>query len=436
MAVRPARRRVTYVTAVIAVLLLLGVGTLLILQFHSPASQTRLEYQQLTNFADSATSPALSPDGRMLAFIRGESPFLGPGQIYVKLLPNGEPLQLTHDDGFKMSPKFSPDGARITYTRQGASEFETWVVPVLGGKPRFLMANAEGLTWIRGGVLFSEMTGRGQQMGIITSQESRTEPRIVYMPPEESGMAHRSYLSPDGKQVLVVEMKFGRWLPCRLVPFDGKSTGNAVGPAPSQCTDAAWSPDGKWMYFSADTGTGKHIWRQLYPTGELERVTPSSATQEDGIEFVPDGRSFVTSIGTSQSTLWIHDTRGDRQITSEGFALLPSMSADGKKLFYLGRAGARSIVNGELWVVDLESGQRERLLPDFLMRHYSISADGQRLVFVAADDNGRNPVWLAALDRRSAPQRLTDKDARKAFTLFFYKIRQPAQHLPDSYSVS
>ena len=123
----------------------------------------------------------------------------------------------------------------------------------------------------------------------------------------------------------------------------------------------------------------------------------SGATQEEGIEFAPDGRSFVTSIGTSQSTLWIHDARGDRQITSEGFALLPSISADGKKLYYLRRAGARSIVNGELWVADLESGQRERLLPDFLMRHYSISPDGQRLVFVAAEESGKNPVWLAAL---------------------------------------
>ena len=50
----------------------------------------RREYTQLTNFADSATSPALSPDGRMLTFIRGESTFIGPGQIYVKLLPDGD----------------------------------------------------------------------------------------------------------------------------------------------------------------------------------------------------------------------------------------------------------------------------------------------------------------------------------------------------------
>ena len=37
----------------------------------NPPSRLDREYTQLTNFADSATSPALSPDGRMLAFIRG-----------------------------------------------------------------------------------------------------------------------------------------------------------------------------------------------------------------------------------------------------------------------------------------------------------------------------------------------------------------------------
>src|SRR5438477_280112 len=63
----------------------------------TPGAPARLEYTQLTNFADSATSPALSPDGRMLAFVRGESTVSGPGQIYVKLLPDGEPLQLTHN---------------------------------------------------------------------------------------------------------------------------------------------------------------------------------------------------------------------------------------------------------------------------------------------------------------------------------------------------
>ena len=38
----------------------------------------RFEWVQLTQFSDSVVQPALSPDGRMLAFIRGPSAFGGP----------------------------------------------------------------------------------------------------------------------------------------------------------------------------------------------------------------------------------------------------------------------------------------------------------------------------------------------------------------------
>ena len=251
-------------------------------------------------------------------------------------------------------------------------------------------------------------------MAIVTSTESRAQHRVVYMPPE-TGMAHRSALSPDRKQVLLAEMDMHSWLPCRLVPFDGSSRGKPVGPNPSQCTDAAWSPDGRWMYFAADAGNGYHIWRQRFPNGASELIT-SGATEEEGVEIARDGHFFITSIGASQSTLWFHDTRGDRQITSEGFALLPSISPDGKKLFYLLRVqGPWHFVRGELWSADLESGQRQRLLPDFLIQHYSISADGRRIVFVASDDSGRSPVWTAVLDGRVAPRQVTNQNSRSVY---------------------
>ena len=169
------------------------------------------------------------------------------------------------------------------------------------------------------------------------------------------------------------------------------------------------------MYFSADTGAGVHTWRQRFPDGTPEQVT-FGVTQEEGIDFAPDGRSFVTSIGTSQSTLWIHDARGDRQITSEGYGFHPSISPDGRKLYCLIRTGcAQNFIRGGLWVVDLDSGQRKRLLPDFEMQAFTISTDGQRVVFVAVDKNGRSPVWLAPLDGHAAPRQVTAIDSWEAY---------------------
>ncbi|MGH7463181.1 MAG: TolB family protein, partial [Longimicrobiales bacterium] len=347
----PAQRRGRALAWAAAVALLAAVVSAAIVMRRPPvAIPVATQYLQLTNFADSATSPALSPDGRMLTFIRGPLTFFSPGQVYVKRLPDGEPVQLTNDNIDKMGPQFLPDGVRISYTTgigAASPSMDTWVVSVDGGSSQRLLTNAEGLTWFNDGagqlrVLFSEMTGLGAQMSIVSTTERRTAPQNVYVPPPPDGMAHRSYRSPDGQWVLVVAMDGKSWLPCRLVPFGGGSTGKPAGPVPAQCTDAAWSPDGTWMYFTAMTANGVHIWRQRFPDGAPEQVTFGASTEE-GIHFAPDGRSFVTSVGTSQSTLWVHDSRGDRQITSEGYVFMPALSADGRKLYYLVRSyGLRS----------------------------------------------------------------------------------------------
>ncbi len=402
-----------WAVAVVVIALVAGAGWMLF-RARPAANPIRSEYIPLTNFADSAVAPALSPDGRMLAFIRGENPFVGPGDVYVKLLPNGDPVQLTHDGRAKEGPVvFSPDGSRLAYADGAAGG--TLTVPVLGGEPTRLLARASGLSWVKYSpgqrqVMFSAITGEGIHMGVYVSSESRAEQRTVYLPANENGMGHRSFLSPDRKSVLVVEMDLGTWLPCRLVPFDGSSAGHRIGPQPAQCTDAAWTPDGKWMYLSANTGDGYHIWRQRFPNGAPEQIT-SGATEEQGLSFDPDGASFVTSVGNSQSTLWVHDNRGDRQVTSEGFAFLPSFSADGKTLFYLVRSRAsRRFVSGELWASNLETGRSQRLLSDFLMEHYNVSTDGKNVVFLNIDDTGRSAVWLAPIDGSVAPRRLASVD--------------------------
>jgi len=412
-----------WATAAAAAIALATIAATLLLRLPAATPSTPTQYIPLTNFADSATSPALSPDGRMLAFIRGPSTFFSPGQVYVKLLPDGEPIQISNDEANKFGPQFTPDGGEVTYTTGGSLDSEsmdTWIAPARGGRPRIMLPNAEGLTWFSDSsgqrrVLFSELTGMGGQMSIVESSESRSGSRTVYAPPPPDGMAHRSYRSPDGQWMLAIEMDIHSWLPCRLVPFDRSSTGLQVGPVPSQCTDAGWSPDGQFMYFTALTPNGTHIWRQRFPDGTPEQVTLGAVTEE-GIQFAPDGRSFVTSIGTSQSTLWVHDSRGDRQITSEGYSFMPSISPDGKTLYYLVRAiGLRSWNQGALWVADLETGQRRRLLGDHQLLHYSLSTDGQRIVFVTIDDEGRSPVWVASLNDPNTARKITTTNAAVAF---------------------
>ncbi len=405
---RLPRAALAYAVGGLAALLLAGSILYRMKRVRAPA---RSEWVALTDYAESATSPALSPDGRMLAFIRGPQTFFGPGQVFGKLLPGGDPVQLTHDDLWKMGPIFSPDGSRIAYTTVSGG-WDTWVVPVLGGEPTKMLSNAEGLSWIDPHRLLFSETRSGYHMVLVTATESRTEQRDLYVPPHERGMAHRSYLSPDGKWVLLTEMDNGGWLPCRLVPFDASSTGRQVGPLTGGCTYAAWSPDGQWMYFSSGSGgAGFHTWRERFPEGPPEQIT-SGPSEEEGIAMAPDGRSFISSVGGSQLSLWLHDTRGDRRITSEGSVLIPRFSAGGKKLYFLLTHGsATGFASGELSVADTETGRSEKLLPGLSVIGYSLSLDGKGIVFAALDAAKKPHVWLASLDRRFPPKQLTPSEA-------------------------
>ena len=122
------------------------------------------------------------------------------------------------------------------------------------------------------------------------------------------------------------------WTECRLLSIDGSSS-RLVGPGKARCTNAAWSPDGRWMYFWADAGDGFHVWRQRFPDGTPQQLT-SGATEEEGLALDPDGRSLITSVGVSRRSVWIHDASGDHQVSLEGYAYYPLISADGRKLCF------------------------------------------------------------------------------------------------------
>ena len=387
-------------------LLLFTVATAAYLYVRAPqvAPKSAKKWEQLTFFTDAVVYPALSPDGRLLTFIRGSSPFMGPGDVYVKLLPSGEPMQLTHDKLWKLRPEFSPDGTRIVYGT--VDPWDIWEVPVMGGEPRLMLRNASSLTWIQGGkrLLFSEIKS-GVHMGVVTTDEGRGQSRDVYLPVGERSMAHHSYLSPDGKSVLVVQMdEQGEIVECRVVPFDGSGREQLVGPAGAACLSGAWSPDGKWVYLDTNQRGRFHIWRQRFPQGEPEQVT-SGPTEEVGIAMERDGRSFLTSVGTRGWTIWTHDEKGDHQMSPEGQTFSATFSQDGTKLFYLKSVGESDVA--ELWSTELATGRSDRVVPGYAIGGgYAVANDGNLVAFANKDDKGISHLWIASADHRSSPLQL------------------------------
>ncbi len=198
---RPRNRVVLWAAAII----IAGTGLAVYVNFARRLDPLKIE--PITAFPDSAVEPSFSHDGRMLTFIRGTSTLAGGGQIYVKVLPSGEPAELTHDAQRKMDPVFSPDGSRVVYSvSPNNASWSLWQVPIVGGQPRLWLSNAEGVSWIGPQqLLFSEIK-TGIHMALVTAEENRTNTRDVYVPADMRGMVHRSQRSPDAKWLLAVEM--------------------------------------------------------------------------------------------------------------------------------------------------------------------------------------------------------------------------------------
>jgi Tol biopolymer transport system component len=406
-------RRLILGAAVVAPAIALGAGWFIVGSRSASKTRRDVAFTQITNFTDSAVAPAVSPDGRMVAFVRGDRPFLSTDPIYVKRLPDGEATQLTRDARPKYGIAFTPDGSKIAYTTASSEGWRTFAIPVRGGEPTLVLDNASGLTWLDNHRLLFSAVKTGFHMGIVTSNEDRTGYREVYFPAHARSMAHYSYPSPDRRWALVVEMDHRPvWEPCRVIPLDGSSRGRHVGPI-GQCSSAGWSPDGRWMYFSVEVDQRFHLWRQSFSGGEPEQLT-FGPTQEDGIAVAPDG-SIVTSVGMEQSAIWIHDARGERPLSSEGditgpggfsgLYSLPRFSADARHVTYLRRESAGSAA--ELWRTNVASGLSERLLPGVGMQEYNLSPNETEVVFTVQQSEKPSELWIARTDRRTAPRRIT-----------------------------
>jgi DNA-binding winged helix-turn-helix (wHTH) protein len=83
-----------------------------------------------------AESPALSPDGKLLAF-SADAEQEGYRDLYLQQIPGGRPVRITVDGRNNTNPDFSPNGRNVVFSsgREGGGIFE---IPAFGGVARLI----------------------------------------------------------------------------------------------------------------------------------------------------------------------------------------------------------------------------------------------------------------------------------------------------------
>ena len=375
---------------------------------------------QLTTDTSLTADPALSPDGRMLAYASDRS---GRGNldIWVRQIGGGEPVLLTQDPADEREPTFSPDGTMIAFRseREGGG---IYVVSALGGparkivpegrRPRFSPDGSQIAYWsgsIGGGAAFS--TRNYCRIFVVASAGG--VPSQVR--PDFAGAAYPEW-APDGKHLLFlgnrdeklpVDENIDWWVtPLDQGPaiatgaFRATRKEGLTGPLlvyPWALIAPVWETRGDSLIFSARSGDSSNLWRigisskTWKVTGPPQRLTSSPTIEESpSAASLADGSVKIAFASLSEnSDIWSLPLEANtgrvtaelRQLTQDSAAdFHPSLSVDGRKMVWV---SARS-GNHEIWIKDLTTGE-DAVLTASRMDKYSpsFSADGRKVSFAA-----------------------------------------------------
>ena len=341
----------------------------------TPSSRS-VQVQRLTDLVGLEEAPAISPDGRTVAFVAVAG---GRRQIWVRLLAGGAPLALTRDDIDHYAPRWSPDSASLIYFTAGAQPGDAgtiWEVPALGGPTRRLVDALGPGDLSHDGRSLAFLRFRDGAVELAVANRDQSGTRTVAKLP--AGVYSNLRWSPDDQRVASIHEAGGFSFATNLIVADvsgAEPPRRIAGDYVFQ--GAAWLPDGSGLIVSSAQGS-LMSYPPTYNLWEvrLDGTAPSQLTfGESSYEFPDLGTqgNLVVSRVRAQADVWKFPVtaspdenlrQGVRITQQTGVIQTVTISPDESQVAFLSDNGGHAnvwtahIANGEMRPVTREADPR------------------------------------------------------------------------------
>lgn len=409
--------------------LVAALGALLLLPLcwyvvsHS-APRPPLRVVPLTGNAGSELNPALSPDGRQIAYAWRRDG--GDFDIYVKLVDLGDPVRLTSNSGHDISPSWSPDGQRIAFLRAAPSRTEVIVVPALGGSERVVLTlrgdldqwkpygpqngGKSGPVWLKDGKSLIVSNGwKDEGYGLARVDLNGTHTLLTE--PASGEQDFCPSVSPDGRFIAFV-----RGIPgagdVHVVPVNGGSPRRLTHDHAVVSGVGWWNED--TLLFGSTRGGNTGLWHVRLSGQEVVATPFAAGSGAESPAGSASSKLIAYVVSTERDSIWRRSLaatapppRAERFIFSSRSDHSPRYSPDGTRIAFVSdRSGA-----WEIWMC-LSDGSRATRLTSFggvPVGSPRWSPDSRSLAFDATV-GAHSAIWTLDVAGGGAPRQLKSMD--------------------------
>jgi Tol biopolymer transport system component len=354
-------------------------------------------------------SPAVSPDGSRVAFIRGING--ATADLYVMPFNGGAPVRVTSDNQDLVGVDWSADSRSLIYATDRAGGYTIWKVGAEGGTPQLAVGGAAKLKHpsvarTSGRVTYESWSYEINLWEAPISSRLELEadaPSARPLVQTSDQWNHSPDLSPDGEQLAFVSTRSGSaelW----VTQQDGSQSRQLTTFGRASIRPPRWSPDGRRILISASVNGQLDLYLVTVADGTVTRLT-DDADDELAPSWSRDGLSVLYGARSAGTWQLMRLTLADRVRTqlTYGGGYAAQESPDGASILFtrLDQPG--------VWIMPASGGDAHLLVPNVraaesanwrVTAHgiYFVGATGDRPVIRRAPlDGGRgvDVAWIA-----------------------------------------